>query len=305
MSTTPTTFYRIPIVSLKREFDQTSLLKLHKVIQFLRPKASPARLVRVGDNRDGAYLIPDDLLGINACFSPGVNNFKDFEDALVRCFQMRTHMCDRSTNIAALRTPLMPNQQTFLAKWLEPMITDDSITLEEWVNYHEPTSCDLLLQMDIEGAEYRNILASSTTLLRRFRIIVLELHGLSLLGNPAVMEDVFFPFVERLACDFVTIHAHPNNWSNRLYRIHNSGFRVPYLLELTLLRKDRYGRVRSSEMHTPELPHPLDIDRNVFNEPPLFLDDNWLDEPRSLRSRIRMLESELAYYKAAYSGFNQ
>ena len=31
-------------------------------------------LVRLGGNNDGGYLLPNDLEGITACFSPGVDN---------------------------------------------------------------------------------------------------------------------------------------------------------------------------------------------------------------------------------------
>lgn len=40
----------------------------------MRPKPSPVPLVRIGGDWDGAYLVPDDLAGVAACFSPGVNN---------------------------------------------------------------------------------------------------------------------------------------------------------------------------------------------------------------------------------------
>jgi len=33
------------------------------VVEFLKPKPCPVPLVRIGGNRDGAYLVPDDLAG--------------------------------------------------------------------------------------------------------------------------------------------------------------------------------------------------------------------------------------------------
>jgi hypothetical protein len=42
------------------------------------PKPSSVRLIRIGRNGDRAYLVPDDLEGIDACLSPRVNNFKNF-----------------------------------------------------------------------------------------------------------------------------------------------------------------------------------------------------------------------------------
>ena len=51
----------------------------------------------------------------------------------------------------------------------------DSISLQQWVEELAPNPTDdLLLQIDIEGAEYRNIIATSAETLRRFRIIIIE-----------------------------------------------------------------------------------------------------------------------------------
>ena len=40
-----------------------------------------------------------------------------------------------------------------------------------------------ILQIDIEGAEYRNLLITDSITLNRFRIIVIELHGLRKFKN--------------------------------------------------------------------------------------------------------------------------
>ncbi|WP_294610046.1 hypothetical protein [uncultured Roseovarius sp.] len=37
-----------------------------------RAAYTPARLVRIGGDGDGGYMMPDDFDGITHCFSPGV-----------------------------------------------------------------------------------------------------------------------------------------------------------------------------------------------------------------------------------------
>lgn len=88
------------------------------------------------------------------------------------------HMCDHSSNVEAFATPLIEGRQTFLKKWLDVTGAADSVALADWVALRAPGTADLLLQMDIEGAEYRNLLGTPDDVLRRFRIVVLELHGL-------------------------------------------------------------------------------------------------------------------------------
>ena len=60
----------------------------------------------------------------------------------------------------------------------------------------------LLLQMDIEGAEYRNILATYDETLARFRVIVLEVHGLGKFLDAPTLRGVIAPFFEKLSRSF-------------------------------------------------------------------------------------------------------
>src|SRR5690554_7786815 len=53
-------------------------------------------LLRIGGDADGSYLVPDDLHGVSACFSPGVNKIKYFEDYLTDRYGIECHMCDFS-----------------------------------------------------------------------------------------------------------------------------------------------------------------------------------------------------------------
>jgi hypothetical protein len=52
------------------------------VASVMKPKASHFGLIRMGDNKDCAYLAPDDLQRISYCFSPEVSDRKTFEDDL-------------------------------------------------------------------------------------------------------------------------------------------------------------------------------------------------------------------------------
>ena len=112
----------------------------------------PYKLIRLGGRGDGAYLIPDDLENIQACFSPGVCNSKFFEDDLTNFFNIKCHLCDFSTDLNKLSTPIIEEKQTFEKKWLDVNQEKDSITLDNWVDkYCGGINKDLILQMDIEG----------------------------------------------------------------------------------------------------------------------------------------------------------
>ena len=108
---------------------------MFNAINVMIPKPSPCELVRIGGDSDGAYLVPDDLEGVQACFSPGVFNFKDFEDELATRYGIRSYMCDFSSDVEKFATPLIPGMQVFDKKWLEVSGDSNSFTLDEWVNF--------------------------------------------------------------------------------------------------------------------------------------------------------------------------
>ena len=78
---------------------------MFNVINAMIPKPSPCELIRIGGNSDGAYLVPDDLEGVQACFSPGVCNFKKFEDELATRFGIKSYMCDFSSDVEKFSQP--------------------------------------------------------------------------------------------------------------------------------------------------------------------------------------------------------
>lgn len=274
--------------------------RLAEAMHFLRPVPCPYPLVRIGGSSDGAYLVPDDLSDIAACFSPGVANRKDFEDDLLARYGIPSYMCDFSSEGDKFATPLDPNMQFFTKLWLDVDGTANSITLDEWVAQSvEDTRSDLLLQMDIEGAEYRNLSAVSTETLQRFRVIVLELHGLTGLLNEATLESKFLPLLRRLDENHVVVHAHPNNCCGE-FILPSFPANVPVVVELTLLRRDRVDIAQDRRLASPSLPHPLDISRNVATKPPLHLGEWWSHFDRREASWRKIQEDLASWFGEAH-----
>lgn len=289
-------FYGISISTPASSRIEMPLEELRQVMAWLRPKATPKPLIRIGGECDGAYLVPNDLEGIEACFSPGVNNFKYFEDELVNVYDIPAYMCDKTSDESKFSTPIIRGRQSFIKKWVGPGDRDDLIALDTWVDLLAPGDKDLLLQMDIEGAEYENILSVSDSTLSRFRIILIEIHAVTKMNDPNIFTNVFQPFFARLSKHFVCVHVHPNNAVTNTVELNGIGMSVPYLLELTLLRRDRFSEIPGSAYTAAQLPHPLDIAMNASYEPPMFLPENWLDGPPSLPSLLRKTEIERDYY---------
>lgn len=284
---TTTDFYGVDIGAGPETASTTAAVL--DVFEVLRPKSSLTPLIRIGGDIDGSYLVPDDLDGITACFSPGVNRIKYFEDYLTDHYGIRSHMVDFTCEASEFKTPLRDGLQTFAKKWLDVTPGADNVSLEDWVAEHEAEG-DLLLQIDIEGAEYRNLLATPDETLGRFRIMVLELHGLGRVLDARTLQSAIGPFVEKLGAQFTCVHAHPNNCCGEVV-VPGTDITIPNVLELTFVRRDRFAPGDGPVT----LPHPLDVSRNVPRNAPLFLSEAWCGGPRPVEARVKMLEDKQRY----------
>lgn len=211
----------------------------------IRPVSTNHELIRVGGETDGGYLVPDDLEDVVACFSPGVSTVAEFELGManrgIPCF-----LADYSVEKPPIQNKLFHFEKKFLGS------TEDSVfvTLEGWVQRNAPNRGDLILQMDIEGAEYGVVFDTSAETLRKFRILVIEFHELHALFEKRGSELIRLTFMKLLR-DFDIVHIHPNNGAQpRAY----GEYQVPPMLEITFLRKDRI----SARGRATEFPHRLD-----------------------------------------------
>ncbi len=235
--------------------------RLLALLAQVRPISTEHRLMRVGGEGDGGYLVPDDLDGITACFSPGVAGVADFESDLatrgIRCF-----LADYSVDAPPVTNPLFD----FEKKYLGPITNDVYMTLESWVQRKAGGSDNLLLQMDIEGAEYDVLLGAPEELLARFRIVVIEFHNLHGLFDRMAFEPINLAF-RRLLTAFEVIHIHPNNCCPPVAQ---GDIAIPPVMEFTFLRRDRISR----KGRTLTYPHELDR-ANVADRPDCPLPACW------------------------------
>ena len=236
--------------------------QVKELIKELRPVKTKYPLIRVGGKNDGGYLIPDDLSGISTCFSPGVDVTASFEKDLA-CRGILSHLADGSVDGAPDNFRIL----SFTKKYLDGVNTNDYMTLEFWVKREAPLTGDLILQMDIEGGEYTTILATPIDILRRFRIIAIEIHDTHEWFNNSIAWGVAQTFFTKLLQDFHVVHNHPNNNCQFLQA---DDLFMPTVFELTLLRKDR----AAPEGFCDQFPHPLD-QPNVLDKPDRPLPEGW------------------------------
>jgi len=235
--------------------EQTKTTDMLGLMRKLRPQDCGVDLIRVGASRDGGYLIPDDLEGIEYCFSPGVNTVSDFENQLAD-LNIRSFLADFSVESPPISRP----EFTFDKKFVGSSDRDNYFTLASWKDkYLKEYTGDLILQMDIEGAEYEVILSTPASLLDQFRILVIEFHGLDRLFDASVF-NLYSSCFEKLISSFHVAHIHPDNAGESVKR---GNVEVPVMMEFTFLNKKRASRTE------PQMafPHMLDADNSLTARP--------------------------------------
>ena len=223
----------------------TEKQKIVEFLELVKPIKTNHDLIRVGGDTDGGYLIPNDIENIDTCFSPGIDEVSNFENDLtkrgIKCF-----LADYSVEKPPIKNVLFDFEKKYLGCKNNEMF----MTLESWIKSKAPNKNDLILQMDIEGAEYPVICDTSSETLDKFRILVIEFHGLDSLFNRMFFDLIYLTFTKILK-NFEVVHIHPNNYSKP---IECNGVAIPPFMEFTFLRKDRI----TQKGKNLSFPHKLD-----------------------------------------------
>jgi hypothetical protein len=224
--------HRIQLLLVRNRTLAASSGDLELILKLLRPEKVGTSLKRLGSNGDGGYLIPDDLIGIGSCFSPGVGENSDFEGDLAK-LGIKSFLIDGTIEKLPFLDPLFH----FTKKNLSVFPTSSSeVTFDEWVSANSNSADgDLILQMDIEGTEWGVLMNASNSLLEKFRIITIEFHDLHLISTKLGF-DLIWSVLNKINKIFVVVHIHPNNWR---IPININGIDIPPILEVTYLRRDR------------------------------------------------------------------
>ena len=221
-----------------------------RIIQILNPIDNGHELIRIGAEKDGGYLLPDDLNGVEVCFSPGVANNWSFEKDLFQKFNIASIMYDGSVS----KPDDLTNEHTFYKKYIGSSSFKDFISISDVLNIDlKKFTGDLIAQVDIEGGEYSIFNTISESELLRFRIIVVEIHEIDRWIQKRYFDETIHLMLEKIFTTHDLVHSHPNNHGG-YFRF--KGYKFAKVVEITLHRKDRakfYGGYR-------EIPNILDAD---------------------------------------------
>lgn len=230
---------------------------LKALLSRLWPRQCDVELIRIGGTGDGGYLIPNLLNEIEVCISPGIGLTSEFEKQLATNYNINSILIDPHRNPVGLQDIKYTHLQKFVGIENDPQFVSLNQLTENFVSGHQSA----ILQMDIEGAEYLNLLDAQIDSLQRFRILVIEFHNVHHWLSKPFFDSVVKPLFDKLLNVFFVVHVHANNFG---FYVHVEHHRLSNTIEVTFL-----NRKSSCEGKLVDyLPHRLDS-RNSAAKPDL------------------------------------
>ena len=220
------------LIDFERDPRTDSDRRCRRCAELMRPFEVDLPLVRVGGTADGAYVMAEHF-DVAGAVSVGVGHDVSWDQA-ISSRKITVHMFDPT--VAGPPEPVArgtfhalgvgtPSQAA--ATGLPLRALEDLVSLASF-----EANGDLLLKMDVEGAEWEALETADD--LARYSQIVLELHDFAQLDDEfrgAQMVRV----LERLAESHVPIHVHANNDAPLA---HFDAYWFPAVLEVSFLRRD-------------------------------------------------------------------
>ena len=204
--------------------------RLLEFARMLRPMQSPdLELTRVGAATDGGYVMAKPIKASGA-ISIGVGSDVSW-DADIGNRGIPVAMFDHTVRKPPAHVPT----GTFHRIGIGPTSTTNTKPLDQLIALAGFAGrTDLLLKMDVEGAEWSALTRPQPADLQPFTQIVLELHGLSALRQETTGVQLTHA-LEHISSTHVPVHVHPNNY-DELVRFGNWWF--PNAIEVSFVRKD-------------------------------------------------------------------
>jgi len=231
--------------------------KILDLLALLIPYDTNIDLVRIGQNGDGGYVIPNDFADVTDVISLGISDEVSF-DLYFAERGAKVHQFDPSVDGPPLYNQNFHFHKEGFGVYENAMHNNLDTILSK---------CGLsagnkkILKFDVEGSEYTGLCGSSDEALNQFSIITGEFHSLDWIQR-IEYYDTFYLTFKKLSKLFTPVHVHPNN-GGPIAVIDNTP--IPSLLEISYIRNDLVTK-RSVNVKTRS---PLDC-RNLPGRAEIF-----------------------------------
>ena len=202
------------------------------LLSLIRP-ATPVGFskVRIGNQHgDGGYVMVDDWRDVRGAISIGIGGDVSWDLAIAER-GIDVYQYDHSVPSPPIRHPRFHFHSVGIGN---PDSGHSGFRSLEQIVGDIPPGGDLILKMDVEGAEWATLSSARSQVLERFSQIVIEVHAP--LAGTAGDRMLNLQMLGKLRSTHQVVHVHANN-----YAAVDSfdGIRVPNVLEISYLRRTR------------------------------------------------------------------
>ncbi|MBR1421601.1 MAG: FkbM family methyltransferase [Selenomonadaceae bacterium] len=219
--------------------------------------------IRAGRDGDGGYLLLNDFKPNGIAYSFGISTDVTWDNDMANCVY-QIFMYDMTIDDIPKHRPEFHFFKEGIGGKKDPIKRLD--TLENFIarNGHQ-NQRNMILKMDVEGAEWDFLETVKSETLEQFDQIILEIHGLVLEMN-VVKSGRFISRLQKLNQTHQVIHIHGHN-GDAAIKLEEMIF--PNCLEVT------YANQKNYEFEDAEiiLPHPLDKPNGSWL--PEYILGNW------------------------------
>ena len=243
--------YLIPVrniltINYAPEFYYT---ELHKLMHISKVKGFD--LIRIGSSHDGGYILLNDFHENNIAYSFGISNDVSWDkDMALNGYDV--FMYDHTIN----GLPENNSRFHFFKLGIGGKNNHDERlkTLEELIakNNHQDKN-NMILKMDVEGAEWGFFESVSSETLSQFSQMTFEFHGMDITPNPEKIINI----LRKINKTHKLIHLHANN--NGSY-VQLGGKKFCSLLEVTYVLKSKYDFIDDYDVDLPLSLDEVNID---------------------------------------------
>lgn len=223
--------------------DKSSYFK--RLVEKCAPMKADFPLVRIGSCSDGGYVMLDDFEAVDTCLSFGIGGEISWEREILKKGIDRIYCYD--PNIDNL-----PIDDDRLLFYKQGIAGSDSAqgnykSMATIINDIGAHSNNLILKMDVEGAEWEFVSQTNPEIFALFKQMTFELHGLTDINR----EEEILDCLSKLRETHIPVWIHGNNAG--IAEI-SGDYAVSEMLEITYARKKDY--------HFSKIPYdcPISID---------------------------------------------
>lgn len=256
--------WQLDNLSRYENLNELSLTKhIHLVRSYLKLKDVDDLdhdFVRVGKSDDGGYVMWNDFLDAQIAYSIGIADDVSWDKSmLIFCPNIDIYQYDHTiSNLPEENSKFHWEKLGVCGRYNEMQSNLKTLTMLVDKNGHNHED-NMILKIDVEGAEYEVLANLPVDTLKKFSQIVIEYHDLTNVTRGGNIISA----LERLNITHQLVHIHANNF---LPYVSVQGKVLPQLLECTYLSKEKYKFKESQRVF------PTELDRaNYYRHPEIYL----------------------------------